>query len=57
MPSLACLKTSVLTTPHLQEHTHTQEATHADVPIYACAFAQMYVEGSVGFSLVKVKLV
>ena len=24
---------------------------HADVPIYACAFAQMYVQGSVGFGL------
>lgn len=24
---------------------------HADAPIHACAFAQMYVQGSVGFSL------
>lgn len=33
--------------PHPMPHTYT----HVDVPIYACAFAQMYVQGSVGFSL------
>lgn len=30
-------------------HGHAQIYRH--VPIYACAFAQMYVEGSEGFSL------
>lgn len=30
---------------------HTRAQTYRRVPIYACAFAQMYVEGSEGFSL------
>lgn len=35
----------------LRPHSDTRAQIHQHVPIYACAFAQMYVEGSEGFSL------
>lgn len=35
----------------LRPHRHKRAQIHRHVPIYACRFAQMYVEGSEGFSL------